>query len=240
MLEICKKEWQQFFGSLTGYLAIIIFLLINSLILFVFPDTSILQFGYATLQGFFTNVVWVLLFLVPVITMRSIADELKTGTFELLATLPLSNWHIVLGKFFGCLLVATTALIPTIVYAVSVQQLSATGGIDIGGTIGSYVGLWLLTAAFTAIGIAASSYTNNTVVAFVIAASASFIVFSGFTAISKLSVVAAIAYYIELLGIQFHYQSLSRGVIDTRDVIYFLALIFLCLSITKQNLEQRS
>jgi len=240
MLEICKKEWQQFFGSLTGYLAIIIFLLINSLILFVFPDTSILQFGYATLQGFFTNAVWVLLFLVPVITMRSIADELKTGTFERLATLPISNWHIVIGKFLGCLLVATTALVPTIVYAISVQQLSTTGGIDIGGTIGSYIGLWLLTAAFTAIGIAASSYTNNTVVAFVMAAFASFLAFGGLTAVSKLSFVAAIAYYIEMLGIQFHYQSLSRGVIDTRDIVYFLALILLCLSITKHNLEQRS
>ena len=141
MWMICKKEWQQFFSSLTGYIALVVFLLLNGLFLFVFPDTSILDFGYASLGSFFNLAPWILLFLVPVITLRSLADEYKTGTFELLKTMPLTPSQIVWGKFFGALIIVVTALLPTIIYAVSIQQLSVTGGIDIGATIGSYIGL---------------------------------------------------------------------------------------------------
>lgn len=240
MWMICKKEWQQFFSSLTGYIALVVFLLLNGLFLFVFPDTSILDFGYASLSSFFNLAPWILLFLIPTITMRSLADEYKTGTFELLKTLPLTPSQIVWGKFFGSLIIVVTALVPTLIYAVSVQQLSVTGGIDIGATAGSYIGLVLLGAVFTAIGICASSYTNNTVVAFIAAAFICFALYNGFDAISKLPVFnAGLDYYIEMLGINFHYRSISRGVVDSRDLIYFIGIIVLFLFITQRNLIKR-
>ena len=240
MWMICKKEWQQFFSSLTGYIALVVFLLLNGLFLFVFPDTSILDFGYASLGSFFNLAPWILLFLVPVITMRSLADEYKTGTFELLKTMPLTPSQIVWGKFFGALIIVVTALLPTIIYAVSIQQLSVTGGIDIGATIGSYIGLIFLGAVFTAIGICTSSYTNNTVVAFIAGAFVCFLLYNGFDAISKLPVLnAGLDYYIEMLGINFHYRSISRGVVDSRDVIYFIGIIVLFLFITQRNLRRR-
>lgn len=240
MWMICKKEWQQFFGSLTGYLAIIVFLLLNGLLLFVFPDYNLLDFGYASLGSFFNLAPFILLFLVPTVTMRSLADEYKSGTFELLKTLPLQPLQIVGGKFFGALLIVVAALLPTIIYAVSLQQLSSVGGIDVGATIGSYLGLIFLGAVYTAVGICASSFTNNTVVAFITGAFVCFILYNGFDAISKLPVFkAGLDYYIEMLGINFHYKSISRGVIDTRDMIYFLGLIVLFLLVTKRNLLKR-
>lgn len=237
MWMICKKEWRQFFSSPTGYIALVVFLLLNGLFLFVFPDTSILDFGYASLGSFFNLAPWILLFLVPTITMRSLADEYKAGTFELLKTMPLTPSQIVWGKFFGALIIVITALLPTIIYAVSVQQLSVTGGIDVGGTIGSYIGLVFLGAVFTAISICASSFTNNTVVAFITGAFVCFLLYNGFDAISKLPVFkAGWDYYIEMLGINFHYRSISRGVIDSRDIIYFVGMMVLFLFITQRNL----
>lgn len=240
MWMICKKEWQQFFSSLTGYIALVVFLLLNGLFLFVFPDTSILDFGYASLGSFFSLAPWILLFLVPTITMRSLADEYKTGTFELLKTFPVTPSQIVWGKFFGSLIIVVTALVPTLIYAVSVQQLSVTGGIDTGATAGSYIGLIFLGAVFTAIGVCTSSYTNNTVVAFIAAAFLCFALYNGFDAISKLPVFrAGPDYYIEMLGINFHYRSISRGVIDSRDLVYFIGVIFLAMFITQRNLIKR-
>ncbi|MBN8719356.1 protein involved in gliding motility GldF [Hydrobacter penzbergensis] len=240
MWMICKKEWQQFFSSLTGYIALAVFLLINGLLLFVFPDSNILDFGYASLGSFFSLAPWVLLFLVPTITMRSLADEYKQGTFELLSTLPLKPSQIVWGKFFGALLIVVCALLPTIIYALSVQQLSITGGIDIGATAGSYIGLIFLGAVFTAVGICASSFTQNTVVAFIAGAFVCFLLYNGFDAISKLPVFNAGAdYYIEMLGINFHYRSISRGVIDLRDLVYFISIIIFFLFITQRNLVRR-
>ncbi len=236
MWMICKKEWLQFFSSLTGYIALVIFLLLTGLFLFVFPDTDLLTFGYASLSGFFSLAPWILLFLVPTITMRSLADEYKGGTFELLKTMPLRPSQIVWGKYFGALLVVALALLPTIIYAISIQQLSAVGGIDVGATIGSYIGLLLLGAVFTAVGICASSFTNNTVVAFITGAFICFILFTGFEAVSRLPVFnAGPDYYIEMLGINFHYNSISRGVIDIRDIIYFVGIIVLFLWITQRN-----
>jgi ABC-2 type transport system permease protein len=240
MWMICKKEWQQFYSSLTGYLAVIIFLLLSGLLLFVFPDTSMLDFGYATLNGYFNLAPWLLLFLVPTVTMRSLSEEYRSGTFELLRTLPLKPRDIVRGKFLGALLVVATAILPTIVYAVSIQQLSSTGGIDTGATIGSYTGLILLGAVFTSIGIFASSFTTNTVVAFVTGAFICFLLFNGFEAVSKLPVFkGGTDYYVEMLGINFHYRSISRGVIDIRDMIYFAGMVILFLYFTHINLGKR-
>ena len=240
MWMICKKEWQQFFNSLTGYIALIVFLLLCGLFLFVFPDTSLLNFGYASLNNFFEIAPMLLLFLVPTVTMRSFADEYKQGTFELLKTLPLTPSQIVWGKFFGAAMIVITALLPTIVYAISMQQLSSTGGIDVGGTIGSYIGLILISTVFVAVGLCSSSFTNNTVVAFITGAFVCFILYSGFDAISKLPVFkSGWDYYIEMLGLNFHYKSVSRGVIDTRDVIYFIGVIFLFLLITQRNIVKK-
>ena len=241
MWSVCKKEFRQFFSSLTGYIAIIVFLLLNGLFLFVFPDTNILDFGFATLDKFFELAPWILLLLIPAITMRSFADEFKGGTFEILQTKPLSRWQLVSGKYFGSLGVVLIALVPTVIYVISVQQLAAAGGgIDMGGTIGSYIGLILLVGVFVAIGIACSSVTNNAVVAFIAGAFLCFVLYSGFNAISRIPALQAGAdYYIEMLGIDFHYRSVSRGVVDSRDIIYFLSIILFFLIFTNRNLLKR-
>ncbi len=235
---ICKKEWNHFFSSLTGYIALIGFLLLNGLVFFVFTDTSLLDFGYASLDNFFRLAPWIMLFLIPTITMRSLADEYKAGTFELLKTMPLTSYQIVLGKFFGALLIVFLALLPTVIYAFSLQKLSAVGGIDVGSSAGSYLGLLMLGAAFTSAGICTSSFTNNTVVAFIAGAFVCLILYTGFDAISKLPAIAPnISYYIEMLGINFHYRSIIKGVIDIRDIIYFIGIIMVFIIITKRNVE---
>lgn len=239
MWVVCKKELSQFFSSLTGYIAIIVFLLVNGLVLFVF-ENNILDFGYATLDQFFQFAPWILLFLIAAITMRSFSEEFKTGTFEILQTRPLTRWQIVMGKYAGGLVVVVIALIPTIVYFFSIQSLSSNEGIDVGATIGSYIGLFFLAAVFTAIGICSSSFTNNAVVSFIVSLIACALLYYGFNAISRMpGLTGGIDYYIEMLGIDFHYRSISRGLIDTRDIIYFLSVIFLFFSITNRNLLKR-
>jgi len=239
MWSICKKELSQFFSNLTGYIAIIVFLLVNGLVLFVFKN-NILDYGYASLEIFFSFAPWILLFLIAAITMRSFADEYKGGTFEVLRTRPLSTWQLVTGKFFGSLLVAVIALLPTLVYYVTINSLASTTGIDSGAAAGSYLGLLLITALFTSIGICVSSFTTNSVIAFIICLVACVLFYFGFTAISQLPFFENGAdYYIEMMGIEYHYQSISRGVLDTRDLIYFLSLIFFFLLITRQNLQNK-
>jgi ABC-2 type transport system permease protein len=240
MLNIGLKEWKQFFTSLTGYIALCIFLLVTGLLLFVFPDTSILVMGYATLAGFFNLAPWMLIFMVPTITMRSFSEEYKTGTFELLKTLPIRPAVLVGGKYLGALLVVFCLLLPTLLYGVAVESLSAVGGIDMGATAGSYLGLFLLAGVFVAVGICVSSFTNNTVVAFIGAAFACYLLFAGFDAASKLSMFdGKLGYYIEVLGIKFHYKSMSRGVVRLDDLVYFTLIIFSCFYITKQNIRKR-
>ncbi len=241
MWAVCKKELRQFFSSLTGYIAIIVFLLLNGLFLFVFPETDILSNGYATLDKFFELAPWILLLLIPAITMRSLSEEFRMGTFEILQTTPLSRIRLVFGKYLASLLVVVIALIPTLIYFLCIQRLSGQGGIDTGATIGSYVGLFLLGAVFTSIGIWCSGLTANAVVAFIVAAFACFILYSGFNAISALPVFAAGPdYYIAMLGIDFHYRSISRGVIDSRDLLYFFTLIFLFLYLTSRQLAGKA
>ena len=239
MWSVCKKELRQFFSSLTGYIAIIVFLLVNGLVLFVF-ENNILDFGYATLDRFFQLAPWILLLLIPAITMRSFAEEFKTGTYEILQTRPLSRWQVISGKYWGSFIVVLIALLPTIIYIFSIQRLSSNEGIDTGATIGSYIGLFFLTAVFTASGICCSSFTNNAVVAFIVSLVSCALLYYGFSAISKMPALSNGAdYYVEMAGIDFHYRSISRGLIDTRDVIYFLSIIFLFFSITNRNLLKR-
>jgi ABC-2 type transport system permease protein len=240
MWAVCKKELRQSFSSLTGYIAIIAFLLMNGLLLFVFPETDILANGYATLEKFFELAPWILLLLIPAITMRSMADEFRMGTYEILQTLPLSRVRLVTGKYLAALIVVLIALLPTLLYFLCIQRLAGQGGIDTGGTIGSYIGLVCLSAVFTAIGIWCSSITSNAVVAFIASAFACFVLYSGFGAISTLPVFAAgLDYYMAMLGIDFHYRSISRGVIDTRDIVFFGSLIALFLYLTNWYLARR-
>jgi ABC-2 type transport system permease protein len=240
MWSICKKELNQFFSSLTGYIAIVLFLLINGLFLFVLNDSNIFEFGYASMDKFFDLAPWILMFLVPAITMRSLSDEFKAGTFEILKTKPLSSWQIVLGKYFSILVVLLLAVLPTIIYIVTIKMLSAQGGIDSGGILGSYIGLLFLVGVFAAIGLCCSGFTNNAVVAFLISAFSCLILYFGFNAFSKLPLFAnGSDYYIEMLGIDFHYRSTSRGVLDSRDLVYFISIIFIFLLTTVKNLHKK-
>lgn len=239
MLSVCKKELRQFFSSLTGYIAIIVFLLVNGLVLFVFDD-NILDFGYATLDRFFQLAPWILLLLIPAITMRSFAEEFKTGTFEILQTRPLGRWQIILGKYIGSLAVVLIALLPTLIYIYCIQRLSSGEGLDMGATIGSYIGLFFLAAVFTAISVCCSSFTNNAVVAFIFSLIGCALLYYGFNAISRVPALTnGPDYYVEMIGIDFHYRSISRGLIDTRDVVYFLTVTGLFLMITNKNLSSR-
>ena len=240
MWPVCKKELRQYFSSLTGYIAIISFLILAGTILFILPG-NILEFGYATLDKFFETAPWILLVLIPAITMRSFSEEFKAGTFETLRTLPVTTWQLLSGKYFAALIVVIIAIVPTLIYPVSLQQLSASaGGIDTGGTAGSYIGLLLLSACFVAIGICCSSITGNAVVAFITSAFLCVLVYGAFSALSRIPAFEGGAdYYLEMLGIDFHYRSLSRGVVDTRDVIYFISVIAFFLVITQRNLVKR-
>ncbi|RPE13997.1 gliding motility-associated ABC transporter permease subunit GldF [Chitinophaga lutea] len=241
MSAIFKKEIHQFFSSITGYVAIILFLLANGLFLFVFPDTSLLDGGYANLDGLFEMAPLIFLLLIPAITMRSLADEYKSGTMELLSTKPVTWWQIVWGKYWACITIVVIALIPTAVYYLAMAQLAATNNaLDHGSIIGSYLGLFLLGSTFTAIGLWASSLTGNAVVAFLVAIFTCYIFYNGFDALSKVPVFSGGAdYYLQMAGIRYHYNSISRGVVDSRDVIYFLSVTGLMLYLTKISLERK-
>lgn len=241
MLTIFLKEINTFFSSLIGYIVVAVFLVILGLIMFVFPDTSLLNYNYATLDQLFDIAPMVFVFLIPAVTMRSFAEENQTGTIELLATRPLSDLQIVLGKFFAALALVAFALLPTILYYVTVYQLgSPKGNLDSGAILGSYLGLLFLAAAFVAIGIFASSLTNNQIVGFILATFLCFIFHWGFLFISNLPIfVGRVDDIVQMIGIDYHYASISRGVIDTRDVIYFLSVIGVFVAMTVTSLERR-
>lgn len=239
MFSIAKKELHQFFSSLTGYITIILFLLVNGLFLFVLKDSNLFDFGYATLDKFFELAPWIFLFLIPAISMRSLSDEFRTGTFEILQTRPLTKWQIVSGKYLAILTIIIFVLLPTLLYVYTIKSLSAGGSIDSGGITGSYIGLFFLAAVFAAIGLCCSGLTNNAVISFLLSAFACLVIYFGFNAISKLPALQGNGdYYAEMLGIDFHYRSISRGVVDTRDIIYFISLIYFFLLLTVKNLHK--
>ncbi|HUX85103.1 MAG TPA: ABC transporter permease subunit, partial [Chitinophagaceae bacterium] len=222
MWAIFRKETSQFFSSITGYIAIIVFLVANGLFLFILPDTSLLDYGYASLAALFSLAPWLYLVLIPAVTMRSFAEDLRSGTLEILFTKPVTTFQLTLGKYLSCFSVVAISLVPTLLYYYTIAHLSQAGqGPDGGAIAGSYIGLLLLGAVFTAIGIWASSISSNSVIAFLVAAFVCCLFYWGFDEISRIPALAEVAgYYIQMAGIRFHYDSISRGVVDTRDVLY--------------------
>ena len=241
MRSIFIKEINSFFSSVVGYVALLVFLLACGLFLWIIPEYSILGYGYASLERFFEIAPWLLLLLVPAVTMRSFADEFRTGTIEWLSTKPVTDIEIILGKYFATLALIVFALLPTLVYVFTISNLSFPDvGLDTGALIGSYTGLFFLAATFAAVGVFCSSLTANQVVGFLISLLGCYLFYTGFEQLSKLPAFAqGIDYYLSMTGMEFHYNSISRGLIDTRDIVYFLSVITLFVSLTRFSLNRR-
>jgi ABC-2 type transport system permease protein len=239
MKAILKREISSFFSSSMGYLVIIIFLIINGLFLWVFDGSyNILDNGFADLTSFFDLAPWVFLFLIPAVTMRSFSEEMKMGTLELLLTKPITIKGIVLGKYFGALILIFLALIPTLLYIITIDQLIAQNNVlDTGSLLGSYIGILFLVMAYTSIGIFASTLSNNQIISFITGVLLCFLVYYGFEGLAGLLQNGDL---IENLGMKAHFNSMARGVIDTRDLIYFMSvsMLFIALAIFKLRKEE--
>ncbi|MCX2575501.1 gliding motility-associated ABC transporter permease subunit GldF [Pedobacter sandarakinus] len=234
MYAVFKRELFSFLSSMVAYITIGIFLLVSGLLLWVFPDTSILEYGYAELGGFFSLVPYLFMFLIPAITMRSFAEERREGTYELLITRPITLWEIITAKYLASLVIVLFALVPTLVYYYAIYQLGfPEGNIDSGAVTGSYIGLFLLGAAFTSMGIFASALTKNQIIAFVVCAGLCAFAYLGFDYTSQLFAFQGLDTIIMHLGINQHYTSISRGVLDTRDLLYFISFTVIFLLITR-------
>ena len=241
MFSLLKKEINGFLGSLIGYIAIIVFLSVTGLFMWVFPgEMNVLDSGYAHLNTFFNLAPWVFLFLIPAITMRSFAEEKKSGTLELLITKPLSEMQIILAKFLAGVVLVLFSVVPCLVYLYSVYQLgNPTGNLDIGAAWGSFIGLVFLGSAYVAIGLFASSLTDNQIIAFILAVILSFFFYAGIDTMSGLTLFKDFDIFILKFGINEHYLSMSRGVLDSRDMIYFLSLVGAFLLFTKTVISSR-
>ncbi|MFM1972131.1 MAG: gliding motility-associated transporter substrate-binding protein GldG [Bacteroidota bacterium] len=228
MWAICKKEWAHYFGSLSGYLIISFYLLVNGVLLFVLPNFNVLDFGYTSLQVYFDFAPWVLVLLIPAITMRSFSEEFNQGTYEILKSLPITTRSILMGKYLGVVTITILAILPTFLYAIALNSLSAVGGIDWGATIGSYLGLFSLAAVYVAVGVFVSSTTKHTIVALLASVLICIFLYKGFDWIAELSFFQnGYDYYIRQLGLSAHYQNLNKGAIVLQDVLYFKTIIFL-------------
>lgn len=240
MIQVFRKELNSFLNSLIAYVVIGVFLVALGLLMWVFPETSVLEYGYADMDTLFSLGPYVFIFLVPAITMKSFAEENKAGTIELLITKPLSDWEIVIGKFLAAFILVCMALLPTLIYYYTIYTLgNPEGNIDTPGVIGSYLGLTFLGAVFCSVGIFSSSITKNQIIAFILGAFLCFFLFSGFQSLSVLNLWSSQALFIKQLGLLDHYESLGRGLVDSRDVVYFLSVIFLMLALTKLILGSR-
>ncbi|MDP3314054.1 gliding motility-associated ABC transporter permease subunit GldF [Lutibacter sp.] len=239
MIAILKKELNSFFSSPIGYLVVGVYLIINGLFLWFFKgDFNILHAGFSDLNSYFFLAPWIFIFLIPAITMRSFSDELSTGTIEILKTKPLTSWQLVLGKFYGSLILVILALIPTLIYVYSIYQLgNPIGNIEFGTTIGSFLGLVFLASSYTAIGIFCSSTSKNQIVSFIIAVCITFFFYFGFESIATLFSSGATTFFIQNLGMSEHYNSISKGVVDTRDLIYFASVTFFFLALTNYSIQ---
>lgn len=229
MKSLYFSEINAFFGSLTGYLVLALFLVALGLIVWVFPESSVLEYGFADLEPLFTYTPYVFTFLIPALSMRAISEERKTGTWELLRTSPLSLIQIISAKYLALVTLVFLAVLPTLLYAYSILQLGdPVGNLDLAGYFGSWVGLLMIGATFAAVGLFASSLTSQQVVAFVLGVFLCFVLYFGFTAMSEI-LSGDLAYWIEELSLSYHYISLSRGVVDSRDLFFLLGMIWVFL-----------
>ncbi len=238
MWSIYRKEIKSFFNDLIAYLVIVLFLTGIGLYMWVFPDT-VFDYGEADMNLLFIVAPYVYMFLIPAITMRSFAEEKKTGTIELLLTRPITEWQLVGGKFLASFSLVVIALIPTLIYYISIYQLgNPVGNLDSAGIAGSYVGLLCLGASFTAVGIFSSSLTNNQIVAFIISAFLCLFLFEGTSYLSKL-VSNDYAFSVSQLSFSYHYTAISKGIVDSRNIIFFLSVVIAMLSTTRLVLVSR-
>lgn len=242
MRSIYIKEINSFFSSIVGYVALLVFLVACGLFLWIIPNYSILEYGYATMERFFDIAPWLLLLLVPAVTMRSFADEFRTGTIEWLSTKPVSSLDIIMGKYLATVTLIVLAILPTFIYVYTISNLSYIDiGLDTGAIAGSYIGLFFLAATFGAVGVFCSSLTANQVAGFLIALFSCYVLYTGFEQLSKLPKFSeGIDYYLSMVGMEFHYNSISRGLIDSRDVVYFLSVIVFFISLTRFSLSYRT
>lgn len=242
MYSLFKKEITSFLSSLSGFVVIIVFLVANGLFLWVFKgNLNIMDNGYATLESLFILAPWIFLFLIPAITMRTFAEEKKSRTMELLLSRPLSDMQIILAKYFAAMVLILLSILPTLIYFYSVNRLgSPRGNIDSGGTWGSYVGLIFLAGVYAAIGTFISSLTENQIVSFILSLLICFLFYIGFDYLSSLDIFGGFSNFIVKLGINEHYRSMSRGVLDTRDMLYYLSVIVVFLLFSKIVLQSRN
>ena len=237
MISIFRKELRSFFSNATGYIVIGIFLLLTGLFLWVIPGQyNIIDAGYANVDGLFYLAPWLFLFLCPAVSMRLFAEEKQTGTWELLVTKPLSRLQLAFGKYLAGWVLVTLALLPTLIYYFSVSYLAEpAGNIDSGAFWGSFIGLFFLAGVYVAIGTFSSSLSNNQIISFVVALVLSFFFYYGFDLLASFFTSGQAIQYLESIGINSHYKSMSRGVIDSRDVIYFVSVsvIFILATVKK-------
>ncbi|WP_299990584.1 gliding motility-associated ABC transporter permease subunit GldF [uncultured Pontibacter sp.] len=240
MLAILKKEFNGFLNTLIAYIVITVFLVAIGMFMWVFPESNVLDYGFADMQTLFNMAPWLFLFLIPAITMRTFAEEKREGTIELLLTKPISDLQLILGKYFAALLLALFALIPTLIYYYTVYELgNPQGNVDSAAVVGSYLGLVFLAGVFAAIGVFASSVSDNQIISFVIAIFLCYIIYAGFELIASIPVWGGYGYFISQLGIEYHYTAISKGLIDSRDVLYFLSVIAIMILSTKLVLSSR-
>ncbi|MEP2770823.1 MAG: gliding motility-associated ABC transporter permease subunit GldF [Fulvivirga sp.] len=240
MLQVLSKEINSFLNSLIAYIVISVFLTGIGLLMWVFPETSVLDYGYANMETVFALGPYVFMFLIPAITMRLFAEEKRAGTLELLLTKPLTDWQIILGKYLSGVVLVIFALLPTLIYYYSIYQLgSPVGNIDTAGVMGSYVGLVLLGCVFTAIGVFASMISTNQIVSFIIAVFLSFILYSGLESVAAIDVWGRFSLFFEQMGLAFHYRAMSKGLLDTRNIVHFFSWIAVMLMFTKLLLVSR-
>jgi len=239
MKPLLIKELNSFFSSPIAYLVIGIYLVINGLFLWVFEgDFNILHAGFADLNSYFFIAPWIFIFLIPAVTMRSFSDEINTGTIEILKTKPITNWQIILAKFTSALILITIAILPTLIYIYSIYQLgNPFGNIEFGTTFGSYIGLLFLVSAYSAIGIFASTISKNQIVSFIIGVFICFFLFYGFEALASYNTLGNLDYTIQNFGMYSHFESISKGILDTRDLIYFISITFFFLVLTNYRLQ---
>ena len=239
MKPILIKELNSFFSSPIAYLVIAVYLLINGLFLWVFEgDLNILHAGFADLNNYFFLAPWIFIFLIPAITMRSFSDEIYTGTIEILKTKPITNWQLIFGKYFGSLILVILAILPTLIYVYSIYQLgNPVGNIEFGTTFGSFIGLLFLASTYTAIGIFSSTISKNQIVSFIIAVFISFFLYYGFEALANYNLFGNLDHTIQNIGMSAHFNSISKGIIDTRDLIYFVSVSFFFLLLTNYRIQ---